>query len=63
MREWMETVQHMIDWIENHVDETKILNKLSRDIGDSTWYCSVLFHDVTGMTLKSYVLRPVKKIK
>lgn len=54
MKEWSETVQHMIDWIENHVDQNKILENLSKDMGYSPWYCSVLFHDVTDMTLKAY---------
>ena len=54
MREWTEVVQHMIDWIEANVDKTKILEKLSHEMGYSPWYCSVLFHDVTGMTLKAY---------
>ncbi len=55
MKEWNEVVQHMIEWIENHVNQNKILENLSKDMGYSPWYCSVLFHNVTGMTLKSYV--------
>ena len=54
MKEWTETVQRMIDWIEDHPEQNRILENLSDEIGYSPWYCSVLFHDVTGMTLKSY---------
>ncbi len=54
MKEWIEVVQRMIDWIEEHVEQNKMLTSLSDEIGYSPWYCSVLFHDVTGMTIKSY---------
>lgn len=54
MKEWVDVVQHMIEWIEDHISQKKILENLSLDVGYSIWYCSVLFHDVTGMTLKSY---------
>lgn len=55
MQEWNEIVQCMIDWIEEHLDQTPILCKVSQEVGYSPWYCSVIFHDVTGMTLKNYV--------
>ncbi len=55
MKELTEVVQHMIEWIEEHIDQNKILENLSKEVGYSMWYCSVLFHDATGMTLKSYV--------
>ncbi len=54
MKEWCGAVQRMIDWIEEHPDRNKVLESLSEEIGYSPWYCSVLFHDVTGMTLKAY---------
>lgn len=54
MKEWAEVVQRMIDWIEEHTEQTNILESVSREVCYSPWYCSVLFHDVTGMTLKSY---------
>lgn len=55
MQEWNEVVQCMIEWIEEHLDQTPTLYHLSREVGYSPWYCSVIFHDVTGMTLKNYV--------
>ena len=57
MKEWSETVQRMIEWIESNAERPRILETLSSEIGYSPWYCSVLFHDVTGMTLKTYVSR------
>ncbi|MBR6999786.1 MAG: helix-turn-helix domain-containing protein [Lachnospiraceae bacterium] len=54
MKEWVKVVQRMIDWIEEHTDQNRMLENLSAEIGYSPWYCSVLFHDVTGMTIKSY---------
>ena len=45
----------MIEWIEQNLDQPKILEQLSKESGYSPWYCSVMFHDVTKMTLKSYV--------
>ena len=54
MKEWNEAVQRMIEWIETHPDQNRVLENLSDEIGYSPWYCSVLFHDMTGMTLKAY---------
>jgi len=54
MKEWAEVVQQMIEWMELHPDRNRILEDLSDEIGYSPWYCSVVFHDVTGMTMKSY---------
>lgn len=55
MQEWNEVVQCMIEWIEEHLDQNPVLSNLSREVGYSPWYCSVMFHDVTGVTLKNYV--------
>lgn len=54
MGKWTDVVQRMIDWIEEHVEQKNILAGVSQEVCYSPWYCSVLFHDVTGMTLKSY---------
>lgn len=55
MREWRETVQRMIGYVETHLCDAPLLPGLSGAVGYSPWYCSVLFRDVTGMTLKAYV--------
>ena len=51
----VEVVQQMIDWMEEHMEEGPTLQKVSQAVGYSPWYCSCMFHDVTGMTLKAYV--------
>ena len=51
----VEVVQQMIDWMEENMDELPTLQKVSAAVGYSPWYCSCMFHDVTGMTMKSYI--------
>lgn len=54
MDEWKKTVQHMIEWIEEHLDQDSLLEAVSAEAGYSPWYCSMVFHEVAGMTLRSY---------
>ncbi len=37
IQEMREIVSHMIDWLEVHLEETSILEQLSRYIGYSPW--------------------------
>lgn len=53
--EWNETVQKMIDWIEAHLTENPSLLEMSQHAGYSPYYCSSRFHEVVGMTFKSYI--------
>ncbi|HBL84336.1 MAG: hypothetical protein A2Y17_05095 [Clostridiales bacterium GWF2_38_85] len=55
MYEWKVSIQKMIDWIEDNIENNPILPEMSRQIGYSPCYCSYLFHQVSGMTLKSYI--------
>lgn len=55
MYEWNEAVQKMIDWIEEHICDEPTLTQISKQIGYSPYYCSVRFHEITGITLKSYI--------
>lgn len=55
MSEWNEAIQNIIDWIELHIGENPSLLQISSQIGYSPYYCSVRFHEITGMTLKSYI--------
>lgn len=60
MYEQNETVQQMIDWLEKHLEQQEqgsVLPALARAVGYSPWYCSALFHQVCGCTLKSYTAR------
>lgn len=52
---WIETVQNMIDWVEAHLADNPTLMEMSAQIGYSPYYCSNRFHEITGMTFKSYV--------
>lgn len=55
MEMWKKIIQEMIDWIEENIEERPNLIKMSEVIGYSPCYCSHLFHEVTGMTLKHYL--------
>lgn len=55
MDEWTESIQVMIDWIEAHISESPTLLEMSSQIGYSPFYCSTQFHEITGMTIRSYV--------
>lgn len=48
-------VQKMIDWIEEHIQENPTLLALSNHIGYSPYYCSSLFHKISGITFKNYL--------
>lgn len=45
----------MIDWIEENICENPSLTQMAEHIGYSPYYCSTRFHEITGMTIKSYV--------
>lgn len=55
MFEWNETVQNMIDWIEENITGNPSLLDLSAAMGYSPYYCSTRFHEITGMTFRSYL--------
>lgn len=55
MFEWNESIQKMIDWIEENLCDNPSLLQMSKQIGYSPYYCSARFHEITGMTIKSYV--------
>lgn len=55
MFEWNETVQKMIDWIEANLTENPTLLEMLDQIGYSLYYCSSRFHEIVGMSFKSYV--------
>lgn len=55
MYEWNEAIQNMIYWIEDHLTENPSLMEMSKQIGYSPYYCSNKFHEIVGMTIKSYI--------
>ena len=55
MYEWNESIQKMIDWIEENICCDPTLMQMAKHIGYSPYYCSTRFHEITGMTVKRYV--------
>lgn len=55
MNEWKVSIQKIIDWIEINIENKPSLLEMSQKIGYSPYYCSYLFHQITGITLKSYI--------
>ncbi len=51
-----EHIQKMIDWIESNLKEEFSLNELSCYMGYSPYYCSFKFHQVTGISIRRYIL-------
>lgn len=60
---WNETVQNMINWLENNLNCKTPLEKVSQYVGYSPCYCSSQFHKVTGKTIREYVTsRRISKV-
>ncbi|MCJ8007135.1 helix-turn-helix domain-containing protein [Lederbergia wuyishanensis] len=51
-----EYVQLMIDWIEDNLKDEFSLEDLASYIGYSPYYCSFKFHQVTGISIRRYIL-------
>lgn len=48
-------VQEIIDWVERHLKDSPTLVGIARQVGYSPFYCSKMFHEVSGMTLREYI--------
>lgn len=51
-----EYIQHMIDWIEDRLKGEFSLEGLASHMGYSPYYCSFKFHQVTGISMRRYIL-------
>ncbi|MGN4123720.1 helix-turn-helix domain-containing protein [Lysinibacillus sphaericus] len=51
-----EHIQLMIDWIEDNLKNKFSLDELSNYMGYSPYYCSFKFHQVTGISIRRYIL-------
>ncbi|MBC5636727.1 helix-turn-helix transcriptional regulator [Ornithinibacillus sp. BX22] len=51
-----EHIQLMIDWIEDNLTNKFSLDELAHYMGYSPYYCSFKFHQVTGISIRRYVL-------
>ena len=55
MYEWNQAIQKAIYWIEDNLEKNPSLLEMSKAIGYSPYYCSTKFHEIVGMTIKSYI--------
>ncbi len=53
--EWRYSIQAMIDWIDQNIENQPTLSNMSQEIGYSPYYCSNLFHKIVGITIKKYL--------
>jgi AraC-like DNA-binding protein len=51
-----EQIQLMVDWIEANLKNKFSLDELSNYMGYSPYYCSFKFHQVTGISIRRYIL-------
>lgn len=57
MYEWIFAIQILIDWIEENAINNPSLIEIANHIGYSPYYCSMQFHRITGMSIKSYMAK------
>ena len=55
MRNWYVAVEQITAYIEVHIGENPSLMEIARQVGYSPYYCSTIFHSVSGMTIRSYM--------
>ncbi|QUG41693.1 helix-turn-helix transcriptional regulator [Psychrobacillus sp. INOP01] len=51
-----EQIQLMVDWIEANLKNQFSLDELSNYMGYSPYYCSFKFHQITGISIRRYIL-------
>lgn len=51
-----EQIQLMVDWIETNLKGPFSLDELAHDMGYSPYYCSFKFHQLTGISIRRYIL-------
>lgn len=51
----IQTINTMVNWLETNIKDNPTLNDMSDYVGYSSFYCSSKFHEVVGMSFKSYV--------
>jgi len=55
--EWIYAVQKLVDFVDDNALNNPSLEVISRQVGYSPFYCSVQFHRIAGITIKSYMAR------
>ncbi len=51
----VKTIENMIDWVEDNLEEDPTLEKMSDFVGYSPCYCSTKFHEYVGVSFKDYI--------
>lgn len=51
------TIEDMIEWVEENIEEDPALAKMADYVGYSEFYCSAKFHEYVGMPFKEYIAR------
>lgn len=50
-----QTIETMVDWIEDNITEDPTLENMSNYVGYSPYYCSTKFHEKIGINFKTYL--------
>ena len=53
----VKTVEDMVEWVENNIENEPTLERMAYDMGYSKFYCSAKFHEYVGISYKEYVLK------
>ncbi len=51
----VKTIENMINWVEENLEEYPTLEKMSDFVGYSPCYCSAKFHEYVGVSFKDYI--------
>ena len=51
----IQTIETMVNWIEDNIKEEPTLKQMSRYVGYSPYYCSSKFHEIVGLSFKTYL--------
>lgn len=57
MYEWIYAIQKLIDFVDDNAVNNPSLEEISRHVGYSPYYCSMQFHCIAGITIKSYMAK------
>lgn len=53
----VKTVEDMVEWVEENIENEPTLERMADYIGYSKFYCSSKFHEYVGISYKEYVLK------
>ena len=51
----VKTIENMINWVEENLEECPTLGEMSDFVGYSPCYCSTKFHEYVGVSFKDYI--------